>query len=91
VSLTKAVLSLLAIGAVTISSDLAVARGGGSGGLRGTGSNSSSHSVRGYLTKHGTYVAPYNATNPNRTQLDNYGTRGNSNPYNGALGTRAPR
>lgn len=57
----------------------------------GTGSNSSSHSVSGYTTSNGTYVAPHYSTNPNNTQLDNYGTRGNYNPHNGAYGTHSPR
>jgi hypothetical protein len=57
----------------------------------GSGSNSSSHSRSGYTTQSGTYVAPSQATNPNNTQTDNYGTRGNVNPYTGASGTRTPR
>jgi hypothetical protein len=36
-------------------------------------------------------VQPYVATNPNSTQMDNYSTRGNVNPYTGAVGTRTPR
>jgi hypothetical protein len=66
---------------------------GGVGGmgtaLRGTGSNPSAHSVDGYVNSNGTYVAPHMQTNPNGTQLDNYGTRGNVNPYTGAVGTRS--
>jgi hypothetical protein len=57
----------------------------------GTGSNPNSHSVGGYTTQRGTYVQPHTATNPNGTQLDNYGTRGNINPYNGNVGTRYGR
>ena len=57
----------------------------------GTGSNSSSHSVGGYTTNSGTYVAPHTATNPNNTQYDNYGARGNYNPNSGTYGTRSPR
>ena len=60
-------------------------------GLYGTGSNPSSHSSSGYTTSRGTYVQPYVATNPNSTQMDNYSTRGNVNPYTGAVGTRNPR
>ena len=59
--------------------------------LYGTGSNRSSHSVSGYTTSRGTYVPPHTQTNPNGTQLDNYGTRGNVNPYSGAVGTRYGR
>lgn len=57
----------------------------------GTGSNPNSQSVDGYTRNNGTYVAPHYQTNPNNTQLDNYGTRGNFNPHNGQYGTRSPR
>jgi hypothetical protein len=57
----------------------------------GTGSNPNSHSVRGYTTSGGTYVQPHQQTNPNGTQRDNYGTRGNVNPYTGTGGTRTPK
>ena len=72
-------------------------RGGRGGGYRssrsysgssGTGSSPSSHSVRGYTNRRGTYVAPYRRTNADRTQRNNYSTRGNSNPYTGKNGTR---
>lgn len=59
--------------------------------LSGTGSNSNSHPVQGYTTSSGTYVPPHEQTNPNGTQRDNYGTRGNVNPYSGAVGTRGAR
>lgn len=67
--------------------------GGGYGGYGGygTGSNSRSHSVDAYTNSRGTYVAPHYSTSPNNTQTDNYGTRGNYNPYTGAAGTRSPR
>jgi hypothetical protein len=64
--------------------------GSNSGGF-GSGSNSSSHQSDGYTTNRGTYVEPHRATNPNNTQMDNYNTRGNVNPYSGAVGTRSPR
>jgi hypothetical protein len=57
----------------------------------GTGSNPNSHAVSGHVTSSGTYVPPHQATNPNSTQTDNYGTHGNVNPYTGATGTRTPR
>lgn len=57
----------------------------------GSGSNPNSHAVQGYTTHNGTYVAPHMQTNPNSTQMDNYGTRGNVNPYTGQIGTRQPR
>lgn len=59
--------------------------------LYGTGSNPNSHGVGGYTTQRGTYVQPHTQTNPNSTQIDNYGTRGNVNPYNGNVGTRYGR
>jgi hypothetical protein len=57
----------------------------------GTGSNPNSHTVNPYQTQSGTYVGGHHQTNPNNTQLDNYSTRGNVNPYTGQMGTRAPR
>lgn len=57
----------------------------------GTGSNPSSHSVQGYTRSNGTYVQPYQATNPDNTQRNNYGTSGNFNPYNGSTGHRGAR
>lgn len=57
----------------------------------GTGSNPNTHSSSGYTTSHGTYVAPYVATNPNNTQRDNFSSSGNVNPYTGATGHRTPR
>jgi hypothetical protein len=49
-----------------------------------------SHVRQGYVTKNGTYVAPSYATNPNETKLDNYGTKGNINPYTGKTGSEDP-
>lgn len=48
------------------------------------------HSVRGYVRRDGTYVAPHMQTNPNNTRLDNWSTRGNVNPYTGVAGTKDP-
>jgi hypothetical protein len=56
------------------------------GGLSGTGSNPSSHYVQPHITSNGSSVQGHYATNPNSTQLDNYSTRGNLNPYTGAVG-----
>jgi hypothetical protein len=69
---------------------LAFAATGASAQYLGTGSNPSSHPVQGYTTSSGTYVPPHQQTNPNST-LDNYGAKGNVNPYTGAVGTRHPR
>lgn len=82
---------LVVAAAVVISAPAYARGGGGHGGGHGGGSSRSSHAVRGYTTHAGTHVAPHRQTNPNRTQYDNYGTRGNVNPYTGAVGTRTPR
>lgn len=57
----------------------------------GTGSNPSSVYHQGYTTRSGTYVAPHYQSAPDSTQLDNWGTRGNTNPFTGRRGTRSPR
>lgn len=57
----------------------------------GTGSNPSAHLTEGYTRRDGETVQPHWSTNPNGTQADNYGTRGNVNPYTGTTGTRSPR
>ena len=44
--------------------------------------NASEH-VRGHVTKNGKYVAPHNRTNANKTQRDNWSSKGNANPYTG--------
>jgi hypothetical protein len=46
--------------------------------------------TRGYIKKNGTYVAPAAKTSPNRTKLDNWSTKGNSNPFTGKKGTKNP-
>jgi hypothetical protein len=67
----------------------AYARGGGhGGGSHGTGASSGSHYVKGYTAKNGTYVKPHRQTNPDRTQKNNYSTKGNTNPWTGKKGTR---
>ena len=55
------------------------------------GVNQNSHPVQGYTTSGGTYVQPHQQTNPNNNQRDNYSSRGNVNPYTGAVGTRNPK
>lgn len=45
---------------------------------------------RGYTNSHGTYVQPHYQTAPNNSLLDNYSTRGNTNPYTGREGTVDP-
>lgn len=47
--------------------------------------------VKGYQRKDGRYVQPHQRTDKNRTQMDNYGSKGNTNPYTGKKGTKTPR
>ena len=56
--------------------------------MSGTGSNPNSHYVQPHVNSNGAMTPGHYQTNPNNTQLDNYGTRGNLNPYTGAVGTR---
>jgi hypothetical protein len=83
------VLLALALVASAVLPGVADARCGALG-CNGTGSNPNSHYVREYTTRDGRYVPPHYQTNPNRTQYDNYGTRGNFNPHNGRIGTKDP-
>ena len=46
--------------------------------------------VKPHVTRDGTYVEGYQRTAPNNTNLDNYSTRGNVNPYTGQQGTVQP-
>lgn len=68
---------------------------GNSGGQRsssGSGSYGSpgEHSVRGHTRSDGTYVQPHQQTNSNDTKMDNWSTKGNTNPYTGKEGTVDP-
>jgi len=63
----------------------------GNSGLSGTGSNSSNHYVSPHLNSNGSMTGGHYQTNPNNTQLDNYGTRGDVNPYTGTVGSRGAR
>ncbi len=47
--------------------------------------------VKGYTRSDGTYVAPHERSAPNGTVTDNYSFKGNSNPYNGSVGTNEYR
>lgn len=47
--------------------------------------------VNGYTKRDGTYVEPHHRSTQNNTQYDNYGSKGNTNPYTGQQGTRNPR
>jgi hypothetical protein len=55
----------------------------------GTGSNSNSNYVNPYVTRNGNSVQGHYRTNPNTSTYDNYGTRGNYNPYTGRVGRRS--
>jgi hypothetical protein len=70
---------LMSLVIVLAGSLTAEARGGGHGG---------SHSVSGHFPSKGTCVVPHHATNPNKTRLDNWSTKGNVNPYTGKVGTK---
>jgi hypothetical protein len=59
--------------------------------LYGTGSNPNDHYVHSYVTRSGVFHQGHYQTNPNGTQLDNYGTLGNVNPHTGAVGTHIPK
>lgn len=53
-------------------------------------SDANAKGVKGYTKKSGTYVAPHHRTAPNKTKMDNYSTKGNTNPYTGKKGTVDP-
>jgi opacity protein-like surface antigen len=44
--------------------------------------------VNGYMRQDGTYVQPHFKTSPNSTKIDNYSSRGNTNPYTGERGSQ---
>ena len=44
-----------------------------------------------HVTKNGTYVEGHYRSNPNNTERDNYGSKGNYNPYSGQEGSRTPK
>ena len=50
----------------------------------------SSHSVHGHFKKDGTFVQPHRQTDPNQSKLDNWGSKGNVNPYSGKAGSVDP-
>jgi len=45
--------------------------------------------VHGYTRKNGTHVPSHYRSDPNATRRDNWTTRGNINPFTGAIGHRA--
>jgi len=70
-------LRVLLVLALLLTSGAALARGSGG-----------SHSVRGHVTKQGTYVQPHRATNPDKSKANNWSQKGNVNPYTGKAGTK---
>jgi hypothetical protein len=56
--------------------------------LYGTGSNPNTVYVPPSISSTGSMTSGHYRTAPNNTQLDNFGTRGNLNPYTGTTGTR---
>lgn len=57
----------------------------------GTGSNPFSNKVNGYFKNNGTYVDTHQRSKRNKTEFDNWSTRGNYNLYTGKRGSRSPR
>lgn len=45
--------------------------------------------VGGYTKDNGTYVQPHYRSNTNSTTLDNWSTKGNTNPYTGKKGSKS--
>lgn len=91
--ISKITTSILFGSIIAVSAAPAFAKDGGShasSSSRYYSAGTSSHSVKGYVRKDGTYVAPSHATNPNSSKIDNWSTRGNVNPYSGKMGTRDP-
>jgi hypothetical protein len=58
--------------------------------IAAVGSVAAQQRVDGYTRQDGRYVEPYYRSSPNNSYNDNYSTRGNTNPYSGQAGTRAP-
>lgn len=49
---------------------------------------SAAQCVKSYTKKNGTIVQNYMRSNPNKTKIDNYSTKGNINPYTGKRGCK---
>lgn len=94
----------LAITAVLVfaASSVAFAKGGGHSHSSSSHSHSSSYRapssssnssvyVKGYTTNNGTYVAPHYRTTPDNTQMNNWSSKPNVNPYTGQEGTKTPK
>lgn len=79
----------LAVGVTTV--EAKGSRSSGGYKASGTGSKSSSTTVRGHVTKSGAYVAPHQRTTPDKSQRNNYSANGNVNPYTGKVGKKEPK
>jgi hypothetical protein len=66
---------------------VAVAKGGGGRGSRGS---AGSNYVRPHTTRDGAYVPGHRRTNPDASKLNNWSTKGNVNPHTGKPGTKNP-
>jgi len=60
-------------------------------GLRATGPGKDYVSVQGYYRRDGTYIAQHKRSAANRTETDNWSTRGNHNPFTGKSGSNKAR
>ncbi len=59
--------------------------------LGSMGSFAYGKSVSGYHKRSGTYVKSYHRTSKDRTQRNNWSSKGNVNPYTGKKGTKRPK
>lgn len=50
-----------------------------------------SEHVSGHMNKDGKYIAPHNRTKANKTQRDNWSSKGNTNPYTGKRGHKSAK
>lgn len=82
--------ALLAATVAGISTAQAGGRGSSYGYDGGSYGSGGSVYVRPHVRGDGGYVAPHHRSAPNGSAYDNYGSRGNVNPYTGARGSRNP-
>jgi hypothetical protein len=82
----RKMLKIFAIAAISLTPNVAFAQYYGQQRPYGSGSNPNSHYVRPHIQRDGDFVGGHYRTNPNQTQSDNYGARGNYNPNNGTFG-----
>lgn len=59
-------------------------------GFAATSSVQAQVHVDGHVRRDGTYVPPHYRTAPDDTRMNNWSTRGNTNPYTGQPGYRDP-